>query len=119
MFVMTGHQRAAFRAQGFADLREALLAHVIECFPDRGAALGAAALADWIDDGMRRAEAHGLELERDICAYVELMIVFGTDFESDPRFPWAHPLRAREEHDPSVRIRATFAGALAALAADP
>jgi hypothetical protein len=119
MFVMTGHQRAAFRAQGFADLREALLAHVIECFPDRCAPLGAAELADRIADGVRRAQAHGLELERDICAYVELTIVFGAGFEGDPRCPWARALGPGEEHDPSARIQATFAGALAALAADP
>jgi hypothetical protein len=119
MFVMTEHQRAAFRARGFADLREALLAHVIECFPARCAALGAEALAAHVEDGMRRAEAHGLALERDISAYVELMMVFGPDFEHDARFSWARPLAdAGGSPDPSARIQATFAGALAALATD-
>ncbi|MEP7122588.1 MAG: hypothetical protein ABJE95_16820 [Byssovorax sp.] len=119
MFVMTGHQREAFRARGFADLREALLAHVIECFPARAAEFEAVALARHVEDGMRRAEGHGLRLERDICAYVELMIVFGSGFETDPRCPWATALRPGEEHDPSARIQATFAGALAALDAAP
>ena len=119
MFVMTENQRAAFRARGFADLREALLAHVIECFPDRCAAIGAGALEAHVDDGMRRAEALGLVLEHDIGAYVELTIVFGSDFDRDPRFPWARPLREPGEHDPSARIQAAFAGALAALALDP
>ena len=117
MFVMTGHQRAAFRARGFADLREALVAHVIVCFPERLAAVGAASLARHVEDGMRRAESHGLALDRDVGAYVELMIAFGEGFETDPRFPWARALCAPEEHDPSVRIQATFAAALAALAA--
>ena len=116
---MTEQQCAAFRAQGLAELREVLLGHVIECFPAACAALGAEALGLHVERAMRRAEVHGLTLERDICAYVELTIVFGPDFECDVRHAWARPLREAREHDPSARIQATFAGALAALAADP
>ena len=119
MFVIPGSQQAAFRASGLADLREVLVAHVRECFPKRCAALGADALPAHIEDGMRRAAAHGLTLERDISAYVELMIVFGPDFEHESRFPWASPLTEAMGLDPSARIRAAFAGALAALSRNP
>ena len=115
MFVILESQQAAFRASGLAELREVLVAHVRECFPGRCAALGAAALPGHVEDGMRRAAAHGLTLERDISAYVELMVVFGTDFEHDLRFPWARPLTEAPELDPSARIHAAFVGALAAL----
>lgn len=119
MFVITDQQRAAFRARGVAELHEALLGHVLECFPGACAALGADSLASHVGRAMGRAEAHGLTLERDICTYVELTIVFGLDFERDAPHGWAGPLLESKEHDPSARIRATFAGALAALAADP
>ena len=115
MFVISGKQQAAFRASGLAELRDALAAHVRACFPARCAALGADALPGHIEDGMRRAAAHGLTLERDISAYVELMVVFGPDFEHDSRFPWASPLAEGTALEPSARIQAAFAGALAAL----
>ena len=118
MFVISGSQQAAFRASGLAELREVLAARVRACFPARCAALGAA-LPGHVEDGMRRAAAHGLALERDISAYVELMIAFGPGFEHDPRFPWARPLTEAVDLDPSARIQATFAGALAALSRDP
>lgn len=115
MFVISGSQQAAFRASGHAALREVLVAHVRACFPGRCAALGADALPGHIEDGMRRAAALGLTLERDISAYVELMVVFGPDFEHDSRFPWASPLTEATALDPSARIQAAFVGALAAL----
>jgi hypothetical protein len=119
MFIISRSQQAAFRASGLAELREVLVAHVRECFPGRCAALGAEALPGHVEDGMHRAAAHGLTLERDISAYVELMLVFGPGFEHDSRFPWASQLTKAMGLDPSARIRAAFAGALAALSRNP
>ena len=119
MFVIPASQQAAFRERGLADLREVLVAHVRACFPGPCAALGAHALPGHVEDGMRRASAHGLTLERDIGAYVELMIVFGPGFEHDSRFPWSSPLTEATGLDPSARLQAAFAGALAALSRNP
>lgn len=119
MFVISGTQQAAFRDGGLAELREVLVAHVRECFPARCAALGAEALPAHVEDGMRRAAAHGLTLGRDISAYVELMVAFGPDFEHDSRFPWARPLTQATGLDPSARIQAAFVAALAELSENP
>jgi hypothetical protein len=119
MFIITAQQRDAFRARGQAELRSALVSHLGECFPARCEGLGAERLTAIVDDGMLRAEALGLTLEQDIAAYLELVIAFGAGFESDARFPWARRLLDAPEHDPSARIRATFAAALAALSTDP
>lgn len=115
MFVIPVSQQAAFRERGLAELRDTLVAHVRACFPRRCAVLGAEALPGCVEDGMRRAAAHGLSLERDIGAYVELTIVFGPGFEHDSHCPWASILTEASDLDPSARIQATFAGALAAL----
>ncbi len=119
MFVIRATQQAAFRERGLAELRDVLVAHARACFPRRCAALGADALPAYVEDGMRRAAAHALTLERDIGAYVELMLVFGPGFEHDSRFPWASPLTEAKGLDPSARIQASFAGALAALSRNP
>ena len=117
MFVILAHQEAAFREHGLASLRETLMAHVRACFPAECEELDAAALQALVEDGMRRAAAHGLSLDRDIGTYVDLLVVFGPDFEHDPRFPWARPLIEATHLSPSARIQASFEGALAALAA--
>jgi hypothetical protein len=119
MFVIPASQQAAFRERGLAELRDALVAHARACFPRRCANIGADALPAHVEDGMRRAAAHGLTLERDIGAYVDLTIVFGPGFEHDSHCPWASLLTEATDLDPSARIQATFAGALAALSSNP
>lgn len=119
MFVIAASQQAAFRERGLAELRDTLVAPVRACFPRRCAALGAEALPGCVEGGMRRAAAHGLTLERDVGAYVELMSVFGPGFEHDSRFPWASLLTESPDLDPTARIEATFAAALAALSSTP
>jgi len=117
MFVILAHQEAAFRERGLAELREALTTHVRACFPDQCEDPGAEALQALVEDGMRRATAHGLSLDRDIGTYVDLLVVFGPDFEHDARFPWARPLTEATHLPPSARLKASFEGALAALTA--
>ncbi len=117
MFVILAHQEAAFRESGLASLRGTLVAHVRACFPAECEGLGAEALQALVEDGMRRAAAHGLSLDRDVGTYVDLLVVFGPDFEHDARFPWARPLTEATHLPPSARIQASFEGALAALAA--
>ena len=42
-----------------------------------------------VETGIARAEAHGIVAERDVCLYVDVMVVLGPDFDKDPRYPWA------------------------------
>jgi hypothetical protein len=38
--------------------------------------------------GILRAEQNQFITERDICQYIDLMAVFGKDFDKDPELPW-------------------------------
>jgi hypothetical protein len=116
MFVILAHQEAIFRARGLAELRATLTAQVRAAFPAQCAGLDAEALQALVADGMRRAAAHGLTLDRDLGTYVDLMIVFGPSFEDDPGCPWARPLLDATHLSPSARLKASFEGALLALA---
>src|ERR1700722_4186278 len=70
-----------------AAFAERLVARLTKKFPDACAALGEEGTRAAIWHGMERADAHGLEVDRDVCAYVDLTFMFGRDF--DVTLPWA------------------------------
>ncbi len=49
-------------------------------------------LLAWVRDGIECAQAHGLQHERDLAHYLNLMVALGPRFDRDPNFPWAKAL---------------------------
>ncbi len=85
-----------------------IAAHVKKFFPAEYEALGHAGLRDIIRYGRRRASQHAFKARRDVCKYIDLMIVLGIDFDTDVR--WAAEILARRG-DRSATMRALFAAA--------
>lgn len=69
-----------------------MAAHLRQFFPDDCAELGDARLRDLIHWGIARAAHHGIEVEVDVCRYLDLMMALGQRFDSDPAYPWALPI---------------------------
>jgi len=63
--------------------------HLAKCFPDAYRAIGGGAMAAHIRHGIERATRYGFASQREIVLYINLMFVFGSDFDKDPDFPWA------------------------------
>lgn len=61
----------------------ALVEHVERFFPMRCRALGKVGVHEAVEHGVARASTHGFVTERDLCKYVDLMFVFGRDFDRD------------------------------------
>lgn len=57
--------------------------------PHHAKAMGDAALERTIDLGISRAEGYGLTYRGPVQLYLELMILFGSAFDTDPMIPWA------------------------------
>ena len=67
-----------------------MLAHVARFFPRKAKALGGESQTrDLIRHGIGRSASYGITAKRDVCKYVDLMMVFGRDFDADGRFSWA------------------------------
>ncbi|MEM7153896.1 MAG: hypothetical protein AAF799_13690 [Myxococcota bacterium] len=45
-----------------------------------------------IRHGVTRASGYGIESELGICRYLNLMFVFGRDFDRNPRLSWAREI---------------------------
>ena len=70
--------------------------------------------------GIDRSRSHGIDLECDVLRYLDLMCVFGVDFDRDPAYPWA----ARVLEDPqtagsTLRTNTLMAAAKGSLAEPP
>jgi hypothetical protein len=66
-----------------------MLAHLRQFFPKQCEAIDEAKLRETIQYGIRSAAVYGIAAERDVCKYVDLIMVLGRDFDKDEKRPWA------------------------------
>ncbi len=111
MFRIRGEQKRAFREDALRDFEARVLAHVERCFPERHAELGTEEVRAMIRLGIEQAAAFGVVAERDVCKFVDLMLVFGAEF--DRECDWAREiLGAATPKDPFAKMRLLWARAL-------
>jgi hypothetical protein len=66
-----------------------MVAHLNKFFPAQSQASGELQLRELIQHGIHRAANHGITTERDVCKFIDLMIVFGPEFDRDNKSAWA------------------------------
>src|SRR5262249_43366415 len=111
MFRIRSEQKSAFRVDALRDFERRVLMHMDRCFPERRTELGDVGALQMIRLGTERAAAFGIENEQDVCKFIDLMLVFGADF--DQRRDWAREvLNAESPRDPFAKMRLLYARAL-------
>jgi hypothetical protein len=60
-------------------------------------------LKEAIREGIRRAETHGFMQRGPVRFYLDLMIVFGSSFDTDPQYPWAAEILAQIEETSEIQ----------------
>ena len=83
------------------------LAHLRRFFPAQSAALGERGARELIQYGIRRAAHYGFNAKRDVCKYIDLMTIFGRDFDTDKRHHWAAAILARPT-EPPLKMQSLF-----------
>lgn len=66
-----------------------LVAHVRRAFPEQCQQLGEDRTHVVVLYGLGRALEHGFNRRQQIARYLNLMFLFGADFDRDPKLPWA------------------------------
>jgi hypothetical protein len=89
VLTIRNEQLGLFAIDRRRDFEERVARHLRRFFPGKVNSLTADEIGAFIRQGSARAVRYGLETERDICKYLGLMCVFGPDFDSDRRLPWA------------------------------
>jgi hypothetical protein len=85
-----------------------LMQHLREFFPGQTAAMDEAALRAVVEYGVARAGTYGIDAKRDLCKYLNLMFVFGRDFDVDPRFPWTRQSLDNMEIGPTLKLNRLY-----------
>jgi hypothetical protein len=60
-----------------------------------------------VQHGIKRAAGYGLTARRDVCKYIDLMIVFGRNFDTDRRYRWAGEILGKRRN-PGVKMQTLF-----------
>jgi|SRR5581483_3273157 len=92
MLMIRQSQMAVLRDAILESFRRKLAEHLRANFP-ACADMSATELDAFVADGVARAAQYGITVERDICKFLNLMVVFGRDF--DVKRPWAQEVLAQ------------------------
>ena len=82
-------QMKLFAKEEVRNFEDWMVGHIDRHFPSLSARLGETLLREVIRTGIARAAAYGIQSRPAVCKYVDLMIVFGRDFDTNPAYPWA------------------------------
>jgi hypothetical protein len=107
MLTIRQAQFDVFSKQEVDKFEKWMLAHLKKFFPAQCSSAGDACLRDLIQYGMKRAADHKFSARRDVCKYIDLMLVFGRDFDTDRRLPWAAET-LRKSRDPEGKMCLLF-----------
>ena len=72
-----------------AGTEDRALAHLRNCIPEVCATLSETELREIVHWGRKRSRRYGIEREYDFFRYLNLMFMFGFEFDTDPQYPWA------------------------------
>lgn len=98
MFKIRNEQVQALDAARRRDFENEMVQHLASYAPKLCEVAGQISVRSAIQRGMERAERHGFENRGPMRLYLELMALYGCDFDSDPLLPWA----ARVLGDPTI-----------------
>ena len=103
MLIIREEQMNLFERTALDRYKRGLVPHIREHFPKHAGYLGDDGLIEVIEPGIARAGEYGFESQRDLCLFVDLTIMLGAGFDTDPLLPWAagvlHDLEIQEPRD--------------------
>jgi hypothetical protein len=89
MLTIRKEQMQAFRQAALQNFEDEMVAHLKEFTPHHAASLGEAGLRNVIRFGMGRAGRYGFTCRGPLRFYIELVFSLGSEFDTDPQYPWA------------------------------
>ncbi|XXX80119.1 hypothetical protein WMF30_15235 [Sorangium sp. So ce134] len=100
MFRIRKEQMATFETAALCDFEDNTVEHMKSFAPKHSEVIGESCVRQVIQLGLARAGQYGFTNCGPVRFYIELMFMFGSDFDTDPLLPWAgDALRAGEDSD--------------------
>ena len=86
-----------FRKEAQRNFEKSMLAHLGNFSPPLFKTLGEEQMLKAIRLGIDRAGSHGFTLRGPVRFYLELMLLFGSHFDTDPQYPWASAILTNQD----------------------
>ena len=92
MLVIRDQQMQAFAQNAKKQFEAETVPHISRFAPRQFEILGEKTIGQIVSLGIERAEKYGFTNRGPVRFYIELMFMFGSDFDTDPQYPWAAEL---------------------------
>lgn len=104
--IIRKEQTEVFSGAASTSFEDRVFTHVTRCFPAKCADWGDSGVRETIRYGRERASHYGAGGEREIVKYIDLVFVFGNDFDRDQS--WATSVLNGRWKDATVRLERLF-----------
>ncbi|WP_338803059.1 hypothetical protein WDV76_11725 [Xenorhabdus griffiniae] len=75
-----------------------LVVHCNESYPYLGIKSGKDALRTTLEDAVEKAKNEGFDQRGAVQFYIDLLILFGTEFQTDPQYAWIKTILDNHSH---------------------
>jgi len=89
MLVIRVEQMEAFKKAALLSFEDEMIGHLAKFSPPLYKTVGEEQMRKVIQLGMNQAGKYGFTYRGSVRLYLELMLLFGSYFDSDPQYPWA------------------------------
>ncbi len=86
-----------------------MIAHLSNYFTGQAIIIGKKAIIELVQHGYECAKKYNLITGFEVCLYIDLMIMLGHAFDTDPQIPWANDILINHEiSNPTERIELLY-----------
>jgi hypothetical protein len=103
VLVIRSEQMDALGSIALRAFEDEMLLHLGEFSPTLAKAIGDEQLRQAIGLGISRAFGHGLTFRGPVRLYLELMLLFGSHFDTDPQYRWAAEILTDHDSRPQMQ----------------
>jgi hypothetical protein len=103
MLVIRSAQMAVFKKAALRSFENEMVAHLAEFSPPLFKAVGEEQMRQAIQFGRGRAESYGFTFRGPVRLYLDLMLLFGSHFDTDPQYPWAAEILTDRDSGPQMQ----------------
>ncbi len=97
MLVIRAEQMDIFQKTALLSFEDQMVAHLAEFSPPLYRTVGEEQMRKVVQLGMSQATKYGFTYRGPVRLYLELMLLFGSYFDTDPQYPWATEILTNKE----------------------
>lgn len=94
---------AKFSEAALKRFEDMMVVHLNKFFPRRTKGADESKVREFIRHGVKRAASYNIKAKRDVSRYIDLMMTFGADFDTNKQIPWAGQI-LKTRNSPEARI---------------